>query len=185
MSASDTTAVLRIEHQWILRVVVGLERLIAQAPDALDLDTVEKCIRFFRLFADACHHGKEEDLLFPELEARGFSRTSGPIAVMLYEHRLGREWVAKMAAALAETRQGDAEARERLIEAGHGYIDLIRGHIHKEDHVLFNMADRVVDTPACQRLCAGYDAVCARRFEGCTKAELEALADEIVEAASG
>ena len=181
MNESRTTAVLRDEHRSILQVVSALELKLDVQPNRLDLDTVEKCIRFLRLFADACHHGKEEDLLFPELESQGMPRDSGPIAVMLHEHRLGREFVAAMADAMDGARRGEDLATQRLVDAGTGYIDLIRGHILKEDHVLFNMADQMVDAPACQRLCAAYDTVCASKFEGCTKAQLEALAAEIVQ----
>jgi hypothetical protein len=45
----------------------------------------------------------------------------------------------------------------------------------KEDHVLFNLADDLIDDPACRRLCAEYDGVCARVFDGCTVGELEAI----------
>lgn len=182
MNASKTTSVLREEHQRILQVASALEQRLDVRPEPLDLDTVEQCVRFFRLFADACHHGKEEDLLFPELQSRGMPRDSGPIAVMLHEHRLGREFVGAMADAMDGARKGDEVATSRLVNAGRGYIDLIRAHIMKEDHVLFDMADQMVDAPACQRLCAAYDTVCASTFEGCTKAQLEGLADEILRA---
>jgi len=142
---------------------------------------VEKCVTFIRLFADACHHGKEEDLLFPALEEQGLPRDSGPIAVMLHEHRLGREAAAAMRTALPAAREGDRDARLRLTNAGRGYIDLIRGHIGKEDHVLFNMADQMVTGESRVRLCAAYDGTCHHAFEGCTKAQLEALGREIME----
>ena len=187
MSSPETTAVLREEHQRILAVVDVLEDLFAAehketrdgSTATLDLDTIEKCVRFFRLFADACHHGKEEDLLFPELESRGMPHDTGPIAVMLYEHRVGRQHVAAMAASLEGARAGDPEQRARLLAAGRGYIDLIRGHILKEDNVLFEMADQMVDPPACMALCAAYAKVEGRQFEGCSKVQLEALAEEI------
>jgi hemerythrin-like domain-containing protein len=180
MPESHPTQVLRDEHQWILAVAEALEGFLGAPPDAMDFDAVEKCVTFIRLFADACHHGKEEDLLFPVLEERGMARDSGPIAVMLHEHRLGREAAAAMRNALPGAREGDESDRLRLVHAGRGYIDLIRGHIGKEDHVLFNMADQLVSGEARVRLCAAYDGTCSHEFEGCTKIELEALGREIV-----
>ncbi len=178
MTPPDPTAVLRQEHQRILQVMSVLEaRLDQGAP--LDFATLEKCVRFFRLFADACHHGKEEDLLFPELESRGLPRDSGPIAAMLDDHRMGREFVGRMAASLEGARAGDTSAERQLVDAGRSYIDLMRAHILKEDHVLFDMADQMVEPAACRRLCAAYDTVCESTFDGCTKAQLEALADEL------
>ncbi len=49
--------------------------------------------RFLRGFADGCHHGKEEDILFQRLIERGFPREAGPLAVMYHEHEVGRSHV--------------------------------------------------------------------------------------------
>lgn len=180
---SEATRILREEHVWILRVADVLERLLdaEAASGTLDVQSADDCVRFIRLFADACHHGKEEDLLFTELEKVGFSRESGPVAVMLHEHRQGRELARRMAEALDDHGSGDSGAARRFVSAANGYIQLIRGHILKEDNVLFEMADRTVTGPACERLCTAYDGVCARRFEGCTKTELEALVTVLTE----
>lgn len=174
------TGLLREEHRCILRVLNVLEQLLDRGGAGnWDFDALDDSIAFFRLFADACHHGKEEGLLFPELEARGMPREGGPIAVMLMEHQRGRAFVAQMARSLERARTGDAEEVSRLANAGRGYITLLRNHILKEDNVLFNMADQIVTGQACQRLCNDYHAVCAHRFEGRSKAELERLAAEL------
>jgi hemerythrin-like domain-containing protein len=172
------TRILRDQHRNILRIADVLQELVVQ--ELADLDAVADCITFIRLYADALHHGKEEDLLFPELEGRGMSRDAGPIAVMLEEHRLGREWVKAMADALPGAREGDAEATARLETAAMGYVQLIRGHILKEDNVLFNWADQMVTGPACRSLCHAYDGVCQRSFDGCTVAQLEAILERLL-----
>jgi hemerythrin-like domain-containing protein len=178
MSAHDSpTGLLRDQHQNILKVAAVLEHLLNDTPASLpmDYDSVGDCVRFIRLYADALHHGKEEDLLFPELLSLGMPKEGGPVAVMLYEHMLGRGYAKAMAEALPDARQGDAAAARRLADNGRSYIHLIREHIMKEDHVLFEMADQMIDGPACRRLCAAYDGVCSRTFDGCTVAELEAI----------
>jgi len=180
-TAETATSRLREEHQLILQVADAMQALLADAegPEGLDFDTIGDCVTFIRLFADACHHGKEEDLLFPELEAAGMPRNQGPIAVMLYEHEQGRAFARQMAEALAPARQRGEQALAALQSAARGYIDLIRGHILKEDRILFEMADQAVRGSACDRLCGGYGAVCARRFEGHSKEELQTLAASI------
>ena len=182
-SQPDATAVLRQEHQSILKVADVLEVLAqnAQNGGGPDFDSFGECIRFIQLFADACHHGKEEDLLFHELEGMGMSRDNGPLAVMLHEHRVGREYAAAMAAALDGAREGDGDSRLCLTNAALGYIQLIRNHILKEDHALFDMADQMLRGPVCQRLCDNYDRVCQSQFGGYTKAELEELATGLIE----
>lgn len=178
---TPTTEVLRDEHVWILEIVDVLERVVEAGaePGSLDVDAAKKCVQFIRLFADACHHGKEEDLLFPELEHRGMSREEGPIAVMLHEHRVGRELVSDMSRALDELGAGHDHALRNFASAAYGYVELMRNHILKEDNVLFDIADQIVDGPACKNLCTAYDDVCAQRFEGCTKAQLEEIAIEL------
>jgi hemerythrin-like domain-containing protein len=175
------TGMLREEHQLILRVLDVLQKIVENgASGEWDVDGMEECVAFFRLFADACHHGKEEDLLFPELGARGMPKDEGPIAVMLFEHRQGRALVAQMAQTLEGARSGEEVSIARFDNGARAYVALLRGHIYKEDNVLFNMADFMFDAPGCQRLCGAYDAVCARRFEGRTKQELEDIAGNLL-----
>lgn len=176
MHHTTPTELLRSEHEIILQVAGALENLLDTGSTTPDFDAVGDCVTFFRLFADACHHHKEEDLLFPELEARGMPRHGGPIAVMLHEHEQGRALVRKMAEALQAARGGDATALQALESAGRGFIDLIRNHISKENNILFPMADRAVDAEGCRKLGIGYDEVATRSFEGRTRAELIELA---------
>ena len=177
MSDDTPTGILRDQHQNILKIADILEEVLSHEPEPgkFDYDAIGSCVKFIRLYADALHHGKEEDLLFPEMEARGVPRQVGPLAVMLLEHRKGRELAGTMADNLQAAQGGDLEARDALYTAGHGYIQLIRQHIGKEDNVLFEMADQMIDRDACRRLCEQYDGVCQRTFDGCTVAELEAL----------
>jgi hemerythrin-like domain-containing protein len=178
--SETATARLREEHRHILAVAEAMQALVAAAAAGRwDVDAFADCVTFIRLFADACHHGKEEDLLFPELEKGGLPHDQGPIAVMLHEHQQGRAYARHMADSLDGARRGDEQARATLRNAAAAYVSLIRGHIMKEDNVLFEMADQMVHGAPCRSMCAAYDAVCARRFEGHSKAELEALAARI------
>ena len=90
-----------------------------------------------------------------------------------------RALVRRMADALPRSGSGDAVAAAEVAEAGRGYIELILAHILKEDGILFEMADGIVTGPACKDLCAAYDEVCARRFEGKTVEDLEGLAESL------
>ena len=70
------TDVLRREHDAILRMLEVTE-LVAEQLDQgekVKPETLDGLLEFFRLFADRCHHGKEEELLFPALERKGLSR---------------------------------------------------------------------------------------------------------------
>lgn len=178
--ACEPTAVLRDEHQLILKVVDVLESFVDRGLGGASADRLRDCVDFFRLYTDALHHGKEEDVLFDALTDRGFPRHVGPIAVMLQEHELGRSYVRQMADALPSLGS-DAGAWRSFDHAARSYIQLLRQHIQKENHALFEMADQAIDEPACRALCDAYDTVCARTFEGRTLQELERLAAALIE----
>ena len=175
------SAVLKTEHRVILRVVDVLERLVirSQRGDGFEGDAFQQCVEFFRFFADACHHAKEEELLFPALEARGIPRENGPIGCMLEEHTLARGFTKDMGEALDERDRDDAGAEQRFIAAAREYITLLRAHINKEDNILFNMGDSVLTAEDQSSLCDKFCEVSCRSFGGKKREELERLADEV------
>lgn len=183
----SATHSLREEHQLILKVLGAFERVMdkmpdpEERPDRRDIVAIDDCLTFFRLFADACHHGQEEDILFEELVDRGMPREVGPIAVMLVEHEQGRALVCAMTAALKRTKDGDADAWSVLERSSRDYVALLRGHIMKEDGVLFEMADRLITGPACHEICERYHTACLDKLEGRTRLELEELATSLAE----
>ena len=82
------------EHEAV-RLTLDILKKIGQHIDATgkiaDTEHVEQLFEFFATFVDRCHHGKEEELLFPALEQVGVSREGGPVGVMLNEHQQGRD----------------------------------------------------------------------------------------------
>ena len=86
------TQQLKDEHQGIKIVFRILEKICEKlkADGTLNAEHFEGILEFFKVFVDKCHHGKEEDLLFPAMEQVGIPR-QGPIGVMLAEHAMGRK----------------------------------------------------------------------------------------------
>jgi len=178
---SPPCQVLRDEHGVILRVLRVLEKLLERVEIGREFpfDAFAKCVEFFELFADACHHAKEEGVLFPALEGRGMTRLGGPLGVMLFEHRLARDFVRRMAESLAEYRANVEQAREHFLRAARGYLEVLVPHIHKEDQCLFAMADRLLAGEAGLEVRAGFEAAACHRYDGRNALELRQLAAEI------
>src|SRR3990172_4199597 len=128
----EATQVLTEEHEGIKRVLDLIERAHDKVArnEALPHDFLPEILDFIKTFADTCHHGKEEGVLFPLLEKRGIPR-DGPIGMMLMEHDMGRSSVRKSAEALE--RGNTKEALEKLLE----YVHLLRDHIVKENNILY------------------------------------------------
>ena len=137
------TAELSHEHQAILKMIRILRKIADRLEAGLPVppEDMEQSVGFLRVFADKCHHGKEEDLLFPEMEKVGVRREGGPIGILLAEHVEGRKHVAGMAAALEDIREGENGGAGAFAAAARSYGALLTQHIHKEDRVLYPMAD--------------------------------------------
>lgn len=138
------TQMLKDEHTLILQAMDALERKLAALETGVAPDRAyfEKAVRFIQTFADKCHHGKEEDLLFKTMIDRGFPLQGGPLAVMLSEHETGRAYIHELAEASASIGQ-DPAATEKIIRNGRAYIQLLRPHIDKENLILYPMADNM------------------------------------------
>jgi len=145
------TEILKNEHRVIEKMLSVLESFYKKAESGEEINTehAEKIIEFFKVFADKCHHGKEEDMLFPEMEKAGVPREGGPIGVMLFEHTQGRNFIKNMTEAIEDIKKG-TDSKQKFIENAKGYINLLKDHIYKEDNILFNMADMHL-TPEVQK----------------------------------
>jgi hemerythrin-like domain-containing protein len=149
------------EHNGVLVALQILEKVEAalgakneQAPVHLG-----QLLDFFKGFVDRCHHGKEEDVLFPELEQRGVKREGGPIGVMLMEHDAGRGRVRAMSEGLDRLRRGEVDAVTTIRDNAAAYRELLAAHIHKENNVLFPMADRLVPDDVAATLAEKFEEI--------------------------
>ncbi len=153
---------LKMEHQAVrltLRVLETICRKMEQPGEAVEVQHIDQLLEFFSVFVDKCHHGKEEQLLFPALEAVGVKKEGGPIGVMLEEHERGREYVRKMKGTFSEYRAGQAGALAEFISEARGYIDLLGQHIQKEDTVLFPFAEKQLPAARQAELSKGFELI--------------------------
>ncbi|HKI51462.1 MAG TPA: hemerythrin domain-containing protein [Geothermobacteraceae bacterium] len=143
---TDITRVMVEEHRLILRMIALVEantQLLAQGrfdDYRFYLDAVD----FIRNYADRFHHAKEEDTLFSALIANGMPEKSSPIEAMLIEHDQGRAFVKALEAAARLALAGATDQTEVIVANARGYAELLRGHIQKEDEILYPLAERVL-----------------------------------------
>jgi hemerythrin-like domain-containing protein len=155
------TEILMAEHRVIEQVLNCLEKMTKKAAAGAPIDRhdAQDAVDFFRMFADKCHHGKEEAQLFPAMEAHGFPREGGPTGVMMKEHDLGRQHVRGIAAAIDGAASGDPKAQSQFVEHASGFLNLLRQHIDKEDHCLFTMADQALSETDQKNLLTAFENV--------------------------
>lgn len=176
--------ILMNEHRLIEQVLGSLETCAIELQGGLALErpVARDYAAFLRGFADAWHHGKEEDILFRRLVERGFSEESGPVAVMLHEHRQGRALVGSIAAVGAgEGAVAPGEATTFLASAL-GFVPLLRQHIQKEDNILYPMSQRVLSPAEFETMLEDFAAFETRAGADGNRDQLEALAERLVAA---
>lgn len=155
------TEVLKHEHQAILIVIAAAEKEVASIKETgkMHANTVRQMADFLRNFVDRCHHSKEEKHLFAAMHAHGMPTTSGPLAVMLHEHEQGRAHVRAITEAVGQTGSPSAANVRKVGDELSAYAALLRGHIDKENNVLYPMADRLLTAQEQSALTEAFERV--------------------------
>jgi hemerythrin-like domain-containing protein len=154
------TQQLRDEQEGVRIMLNILEHVCRQLETSgnLNREHFEGILEFLKVFVDKCHHGKEEELLFPALIAVGVP-ADGPIAVMLHEHQMGRNYVKAMSTAFFKYMAADVSSSKEVLQNARGYISLLRDHIEKENTVLFAMADNLLSEKRQDELFEGFEKI--------------------------
>jgi hemerythrin-like domain-containing protein len=153
---------LKMEHDAVQVTLRILDKICQQFEipvKKFDIQHMDQLLEFFRVFVDKCHHGKEEELLFPALETIGVSHKGGPIEVMLHEHQQGREYVRIMADAIDQFKKGDWTSADEFVKTAREYINLLNQHIYKENNVLFPLAEKHLSKEELARLSEGFELI--------------------------
>jgi hemerythrin-like domain-containing protein len=138
---------LMIEHRLIERLLTLMEREFKRIKDNTEVDPefafvdpgfIDTAVDFIRTYADRCHHGKEEDLLFKALAEKDLAP----------EHRQTMEELIQEHAYARELTAGLIKAKEAYLLEKPGALDDLMGnlgklvefyppHIEKEDKHFF------------------------------------------------
>ncbi len=136
-----STAHLRKDHDLIEKVISAMQTTVSllkdgkKVPESILLPTID----FAKNFTNVCHHGKEEDTLFPALGKVGIPTNMGPIRMMIMEHETTKK-IAEKIEEFAKTYL-DVGDPSNLIEGMELYIEHVKAHLWKENNRLFMMAD--------------------------------------------
>ncbi len=157
---TNVTQVMSDEHQLILRMITLVEKNTALMEQGqfrnwqFYLDAVD----FIRNYADHFHHAKEEDVLFIALIKNGMPEKQSPIEAMHMEHDQGRAFVRAIEEAATKALAGEMGQIPVIAENAKGYAELLRGHIDKEDKILYPLAERVLPEEVRAAMLQAYTA---------------------------
>jgi hemerythrin-like domain-containing protein len=131
---------LMVEHRLIERMIRTMEAELQniQRENRADPGRVEKIVYFIQSYADHCHHGKEENILFRELGRKQITPAHRKIMEELIEdHKLGRKITLSISEANRRYQEGDAAALSAVAQGFRSLVDFYPKHIEKEDQGFF------------------------------------------------
>lgn len=129
---------LMIEHRLIEQVVGLLKETVDKKEEHLDPSLIDKVVDFFRTYADTCHHGKEEKILFRDLARKQLSpEHKRMMDELIEEHVYGRKTVSALADAKERYVRGNTQAMDEIEISLKRLIELYPRHIEKEDKHFF------------------------------------------------
>lgn len=131
---------LMIEHRLIERMIKLMEKEVSRigTENKVNPEFIETVIHFIRTYADRCHHGKEEDILFRELKKKEISKEHRKtMQELIEEHDWGRKTTAKLVDANNRYMQGDEDALPVILVSIQDLIEFYPTHIEKEDKHFF------------------------------------------------
>ena len=134
---------LMIEHRLIERMLAHIRLKLSEieASKAVDPLFVDTAVDFIRTYADRTHHGKEEDILFRELETRNLSDVDRRLMnELVEEHAFGRKITRELVEANTRYRSGDFSALAVIAGKLETLADFYPRHIAKEDKMFFPAA---------------------------------------------
>ncbi len=172
------------EHRLIELVLGSLETFACgiEAGGAAPREAIRGYAEFFSNFADKCHHGKEDDQLFALMAKNGFPTEYGPIAVMLSDHREGRDHVKALAALGGGSGPLSGQEREEAVRQAGSYVAMLRSHIIKEDNILYPMALQAIKEEDMDELAEKFDAFERGVMGEGAHERFHALAEELIAA---
>ena len=132
-------ALLMIEHRQIERMIPVLKEEAKKArAGEINTDRICALVDFVRSYADRCHHGKEEDILFVALLEKPMPLDLKAIMEGLIEdHKISRTNTKVVVEAVQRYRAGDKGALETMANALEFLANLYPRHIEMEDKDFF------------------------------------------------
>jgi hemerythrin-like domain-containing protein len=131
---------LMIEHRLIERMIklIDLEiNNIAKTSNA-NIPFIDTAIDFIKTYADRCHHGKEEDILFRELKNKDISPMHKKILEELtQEHIYARENTKTLIDVKNKYSSGNKDMVSTISTQLNKLVEFYPEHIAKEDKSFF------------------------------------------------
>jgi hemerythrin-like domain-containing protein len=133
-------APLMLEHRLIERMIAAIKTRVRAVGEkgAVPVLLLDFTLDFVRTYAEECHHGKEERILFPLLANKKMSDlTRSTMEDLINDHARCRQIADRLSEA-KERLRGDAnDGSNDVVAAMNDFVEFYPRHIEKEDRHFF------------------------------------------------
>jgi len=137
---------LEREHAEIAKVVDRVEGECIDIVNGKEINEsfFRDIVKYIRIYADATHHKKEEDILFQYMvDQLGAVAEKLIRSGMLTEHQMARYYVMELEDHLNKFKESKSDKNKiQIISNAMSYVNLLRVHIEKENSVVYPFGEK-------------------------------------------
>lgn len=129
-----------IEHRLIERMIALINQKLEQIEATKKINPlfIDTAVDFMRFYADRTHHGKEEDILFRNLDKKDLSGNDRDLMnELIQDHVFARKTTGELVEGNNEYRNGDLSALGYIVKSLQTLANFYPKHIFKEDNAFF------------------------------------------------
>jgi hemerythrin-like domain-containing protein len=143
---AKTLNIIRDEHRSIAAILHGMEYLVERVRTRkakIDPRVFSAMIYYLDTFSERMHHPKEDRFLFKAMRSRG-AEAAAVVADLEKEHAAGGEALKRLEQSLVRYEEGGDKEFPAFAEAVSKFVAGYRDHMHKEEHIVFPLAERLL-----------------------------------------
>jgi hemerythrin-like domain-containing protein len=132
--------ILMVEHRLIERMVALMQRELEKIEQGKkpDLMFIDGAIDFAKTYADACHHGKEESILFDKLAMKKLLPEHKKLMdELVLEHIQSQKIIANLEMARESYLKGDSDVVGPILTICRSLAEFYPRHMEKEERDFF------------------------------------------------
>jgi len=151
---AKTLDIIRDEHRSIAAILHGMEYLVDRIRERkakINPRVFRAMIYYLDTFSERMHHPKEDRFLFSALRSRG-GEAATAVADLEREHAAGGNALRRLEQCLVRYEEGGDREFQAFADAVAKFVREYRDHMHKEESIVFPMAERLLNAQDWQAI---------------------------------
>ena len=151
---AKTLNIIRDEHRSIAAILHGMEFLVERIRKRgakIAPRVFRAMIYYLDTFSERMHHPKEDHFLFHAMRRRG-GEAAAAVSELEREHAAGGDALRRLEQSLVRYGEGGDREFPAFAEAVARFVGDYRGHMHKEETVVFPLAERLLSAADWQAI---------------------------------